>query len=199
MRERCHPRGHVTETSSQGSGSRRHKAWCWIALLAPCLLPTAASASSVSPEAMDTVATVLAWLVVCVVPIAAIVLFWLLHVLPQRIARRRRHPQLDAIKTLCLLSLVFGGLLWPIAWLWAYTKPTAARQAYGAQEHEDHFLQMREKWRAGELSDNEIDALREELDTMAENSPLPGKLKTLRRELATAQDALNAALSRVSA
>ena len=27
------------------------------------------------------------------------------------------------IRTLCLLSLVFGGLLWPIAWLWAYTKP----------------------------------------------------------------------------
>ena len=24
------------------------------------------------------------------------------------------------IRTLCLLSLVFGGLLWPIAWLWAY-------------------------------------------------------------------------------
>ncbi len=199
MRYRCHPRGHAAEANSQGPSSRRRRVGYWIALLASCLLPTAASASPPSPEAMETTATVLAWLVVCVVPIAAIVLFWLLHVLPQRIARRRHHPQLDAIKTLCLLSLVFGGLLWPIAWLWAYTKPSASRPADGAQEHEDYFLDMSDKWRAGKLSDHEIDALLEELDTMAESSPLPGKLKTLRRELATARDALDAALSRVTA
>ena len=32
---------------------------------------------------------------------------------------------------LCLLSLVFGGLLWPIAWLWAYSKPVMYKMAYG--------------------------------------------------------------------
>ena len=32
-------------------------------------------------------------------------------------------PAVRGDPTLCLLSLVFGGLLWPIAWLWAYTKP----------------------------------------------------------------------------
>jgi hypothetical protein len=30
-----------------------------------------------------------------------------------------------------LLSLVFGGLLWPIAWLWAYSKPVLYKLAYG--------------------------------------------------------------------
>lgn len=152
-----------------------------------------------SIQALDTAATALAWLVIWFVPIGGIALFWLAHVQPQRIARRRKHPQLDAIRTLCLLSLVFGGLLWPIAWLWACTRPAASRPAYGAQEHEDHFLEMSEKWRAGKLSDHEIDALRDELDTLAEGSRLPGNLKTLRRELATAQDALDAALSRGTA
>ena len=51
--------------------------------------------------------------------------------MPEKIAERRGHPQLDAIKTLCLLSLVFGGLLWPIAWLWAYSKPVLHQLAYG--------------------------------------------------------------------
>jgi hypothetical protein len=44
---------------------------------------------------------------------------WIVHVLPEKIAHKRHHPRRDAIQTLCLLSLVFGGLLWPLAWLWA--------------------------------------------------------------------------------
>jgi len=32
---------------------------------------------------------------------------------------------------LCILSLFFGGLLWPLAWLWAYTKPVMYKLAYG--------------------------------------------------------------------
>ena len=73
------------------------------------------------------------------VPIALIVLFWMVHVLPEKIAHKRHHPQLEAIKTLCLLSLVFGGLLWPIAWLWAYTKPVGYKLAYGTDKSPDYF------------------------------------------------------------
>ncbi|MDF3014689.1 MAG: hypothetical protein K0Q78_2893, partial [Cellvibrio sp.] len=39
-----------------------------------------------------------------------------------------------------LLSLVFGGLLWPIAWLWAFTKPVNYKMAYGTDKHDDYFL-----------------------------------------------------------
>ena len=102
-------------------------------------------------------------------------LFWLVHILPEKIAHKRHHPQRDAIQMLCLLSLVFGGLLWPIAWLWAYVKPVGHQLAYGTEKHEDYFLEMREKWRAGELSDHELDVLRDELDMMAARSPLPGR------------------------
>ena len=103
-------------------------------------LPGLAHASLLSGEALDTAANVIAWLALIIVPVVLISVFWLVHILPEKIAHKRRHPQLQAIKTLCLLSLFFGGLLWPLAWLWAYTKPVLHKMAYGTDvdEHDDH-------------------------------------------------------------
>ena len=78
-----------------------------------------------------------------------IVAFWLVHILPEKIAEKRHHPQKEAINTLCLLSLVFGGLLWPIAWLWAYTRPVGYQLAYGTDKHEDYFVEMGEQGARG--------------------------------------------------
>jgi hypothetical protein len=89
-----------------------------------------------SPELVDTVADYMAVFVLIFVPVLLIYLFWMVHILPEKIAERRGHPQADAIKTLCLLSLVFGGLLWPIAWLWAYSKPVLYKMAYGTDRVE---------------------------------------------------------------
>ena len=75
--------------------------------------------------------------VIFIVPMVLIVLFWMVHVMPEKIAHKRHHPQLEAIRTLCLLSLVFGGLLWPIAWIWAYSKPVMYKLAYGTDVHPD--------------------------------------------------------------
>ena len=76
-------------------------------------------------------------------PVIAITVFWLVHILPEKIAEKRHHPQAAAIKTLCLLSLFFGGLLWPLAWLWAYSKPVLYKMAYGVDavkpEHEERM------------------------------------------------------------
>jgi hypothetical protein len=88
-------------------------------------------ASFLSPEMEDSLATGIAIFVIFVVPVVLITLFWLVHILPEKIAHNRHHPQFEAIRTLCLLSLVFGGLLWPIAWIWAYTKPVIHKMAYG--------------------------------------------------------------------
>jgi len=148
--------------------------------------PLSAHASFLPPEMMDTAAMGLAWFIIIVVPIAAIVLFWLVHVLPEKIAHKRHHPQRDAIHTLCLLSLAFGGLLWPIAWLWAYTKPVAYRVAYGTEKHDDYYHELGEKAKAGELLEHELAHLREELDAMAAKGTLTAELKVLRRDLAVA-------------
>ena len=151
------------------------------ALLA--LTATTARASFLQGEALDTLADVMAWVVMIVVPIALIVLFWMVHVLPEKIAHKRHHPQRDAIKTLCLLSLFFGGLLWPFAWLWAYTRPTSYKLAYGTEKHEDYYVEMGDKARAGGLVQGEIAHLRHELDAMAASGHLPPDLRTLRAEL----------------
>ena len=97
-------------------------------------LPSTAHASLMSPETEDKVATFIALFVIFVVPVVLIVIFWLVHILPEKIAHKRHHPQFEAIRTLCLLSLVFGGLLWPIAWIWAYSKPVLHQMAYGTDK-----------------------------------------------------------------
>jgi hypothetical protein len=84
-----------------------------------------------SGEMVDTIAGYLAIFVLFFVPALLIYVFWMIHILPEKIAERRGHPQAEAIKALCLLSLVFGGLLWPVAWLWAYSKPVLYKMAYG--------------------------------------------------------------------
>jgi Protein of unknown function (DUF3302) len=152
----------------------------WLAALCP--LP--ARASFLSGDLLDTVADWLALFVIFVVPCVVIVLFWIVHVLPEKIAHKRHHPQREAIQTLCLLSLVFGGLLWPLAWLWAYTKPVAYRVAYGSDKHEDYYDEMAAKHRAGTLVREEIFHLREELEAMEARGALPPKLKVLKEELA---------------
>ena len=87
------------------------------------MLSPAVHASFFQGDTLDSVAKWLALFIIFVLPIGGIYLFWMIHILPEKVAEKRHHPQKDAIKTLCLLSLLFGGLLWPFAWLWAYTKP----------------------------------------------------------------------------
>lgn len=142
-----------------------------------------AHASFLSGETLDTAADWLAWFVIVLVPVVGIAVFWIVHVMPEKIAHKRHHPQRAAIQTLCLLSLVFGGLLWPIAWLWAYTRPVMHRMAYGTDLHEDYFLEQGERARAGTLLRDDLAHLRSELDAMDARGALPPRLATLRAEL----------------
>jgi CBS domain containing-hemolysin-like protein len=98
-----------------------------------------ASPCFAASEFIDKAASVLALFIIFVMPIGLIALFWLVHVLPEKIAHKRHHPQKDAIHVLCLLSLVFGGLLWPLAWLWAFTKPVFHQMAYGRDRSDDYY------------------------------------------------------------
>jgi len=113
--------------------------WMVGALLFLLMLhPPDAHASMFEGELLDTIADVLTWVVLIVAPVIGITVFLLVHILPEKIAEKKRHPQTDAIKTLCLLSLVFGGMLWPLAWLWAYSKPVMYKLAYGTDKAEGH-------------------------------------------------------------
>lgn len=91
---------------------------------------------------VDSAADIIAIFVIVVVPIGLIALFWMVHVLPEKIAERRHHPQQEAIKVLCLLSLAFGGMLWPFAWLWAYSRPVLHKLAYGTDKHHTYYAEQ---------------------------------------------------------
>lgn len=148
-------------------------------------LASRAQAAMFAGEALDRVADIVAIVVIVVVPIVAIVVFWLVHVLPERFAEKRHHPQAAAIQTLCLLSLVFGGLLWPLAWLWAFTRPVGYKMAYGTDKDATYHEEMGEQAKAGKLLPQELEHLRAELDSMAAKGALPPALRRLRDDLAT--------------
>src|SRR4051812_28760817 len=136
----------MTVTMKRLLVSRHRKAFYQrIAFLAFLVwVPYCAHASLFKGETLDAVANGIAWVVLVVVPIVVIVVFWLVHILPEKIAEKKHHPQAKAIQVLCLLSLAFGGLLWPLAWLWAYSKPVLYKMAYGTDRvvHGEEVLSL---------------------------------------------------------
>jgi hypothetical protein len=178
-----------------GRGAKRIKAGMRPSV--PYALAVLAWALSIAPSAAwalvtgemaDRVADVLAIVVIIVVPIAGIYLFWQLHILPEKIAEKRNHPQKDAIRALCILSLIFGGMLWPIAWIWAYTKPTMHKLAYGTDEDETR----EEPTSPGgghpavqaSSPQGRIAALRNEIDRLSLEGASPEDVELLKRDLA---------------
>ena len=125
----------------QSTAKARHRYLRWftpLIVLACLASPTRAHASLFHGETLDSIANGISWVVLIIGPIIGIVAFWMVHILPEKIAEKKRHPQAKAIQCVCLLSLCFGGLLWPFAWLWAYTKPVLHKMAYGTDVGESH-------------------------------------------------------------
>jgi CBS domain containing-hemolysin-like protein len=129
----------------QGAPGRRGRALLLLTLLGAAFAPQSAHASMFHGETLDSIANGISWAVLVIAPIIGIAVFWLVHILPEKIAHKKLHPQTRAIQCLCLLSLVFGGMLWPFAWLWAYSKPVMHKLAYGtdvdpslAHDEDDH-------------------------------------------------------------
>ena len=177
---------HMTQTPGLSSGAtwaRRLPRPMVTGLLAAAwslTAPSLAHASLLSPEAEDTMAKYIAIFALCFVPVALIAVFWMVHVMPEKIAHKRHHPQLEAIKTLCLLSLVFGGLLWPIAWLWAYTKPVGYKLAYGTDKHPDYY-----KEHGLAEPDSQTADIRQRISALEEHGVPASELDAIRADLAS--------------
>ena len=126
----------VVTQCSRNSGRHQRGRFAPLIAFVFVALPSSARASLFHGETLDSIANGISWVVLIIAPIIGIVAFWLVHILPEKIAHKKMHPQTRAIQCLCLLSLCFGGLLWPIAWLWAYTKPVLHKMAYGTDVDE---------------------------------------------------------------
>jgi len=181
---------HTVETRRRATRLAARLSGAPLALALLLAVPHLAEASFLSPEAEDTLATVIALVVIFVVPVVLIVVFWLVHILPEQIAHKRHHPQFEAIRTLCLLSLAFGGLLWPLAWLWAYTKPVGYKLAYGTDKHPDYFKEHG----LPEPDDAAVD-IRQRVDALEGHGVPAGELEAIRSDLATLESKLAASSS----
>jgi Protein of unknown function (DUF3302) len=170
---------HTSRRGRIGPAAHRIIAPLVLAFVLALAAPREAHASLLSEEAEDTLATFLALFVLFLVPVVLIVLFWMVHVLPEKIAHKRHHPQFEAIRTLCLLSLVFGGLLWPIAWIWAYSKPVMYKMAYGTDKL-PHGAAADEPVLASH--DEAVASLRDRLALIEDRVPA-AELTTLRADL----------------
>jgi Protein of unknown function (DUF3302) len=154
-----------------------------LALAVTLIFPGEARASFMPPEVEDKLATFLALFVIFVVPVVLIALFWMVHVLPEKIAHKRHHPQFEAIRTLCLLSLVFGGLLWPIAWIWAYTKPVMHKLAYGTDKASHDEEAEGAAWDEGKGAHAGGPGLHDRLARLEQRGIPASEMKALRADL----------------
>jgi CBS domain containing-hemolysin-like protein len=144
-------------------------------------------------ETLAKAANVLAIVVLVLVPVIGITVFWLVHVLPEKIAHKRHHPQTEAIQVLCLLSLVFGGLLWPLAWLWAYSKPVLYKMAYGTDQLEHKDSGATATAAAGEASlGDDVAQLRADVEKLVSQGGAPAELASIRDRLAALEPRLAA-------
>ncbi|MET4177519.1 hypothetical protein ABIB99_008643 [Bradyrhizobium sp. LA6.1] len=49
--------------------------------------------------------------------------------LPGQLARKWNHPQASAINAMSWVGIATGGLLWPVAFVWAFTTPFGLKPA----------------------------------------------------------------------
>ena len=75
---------------------------------------------------------VFALIILFVLIVAAVGVWVILAMLPGRIARARNHPQADAINMCGWWGALTMGLLMPLAFIWAYTRPAGSGAATDA-------------------------------------------------------------------
>ena len=68
---------------------------------------------------------VIAFSVFAILIAVAVVIIVFLGQLPGRLARQRGHPQASAINVASWIGLATLGLLWPLAFIWAFIKSTS--------------------------------------------------------------------------
>jgi hypothetical protein len=83
---------------------------------------------------MFDVFDIIAFAVFAMLLVAAVVIVVTLGSLPGQIAHKRGHPQAAAITVAGWLGLVTGGIIWPLALIWAFLRPAAAEPALSAPQ-----------------------------------------------------------------
>jgi Protein of unknown function (DUF3302) len=109
---------------------------------------------------LDIFAFLVMGVIIAAIAVAAVVLGGL----PGKIAAGRNHPQAEAVKMCGWIGILTLGLLWPVAFIWAYTNPTRVALGDADSGYFDHAIPSRETLEetVGELT-RRIESLEAEL------------------------------------
>jgi hypothetical protein len=82
-------------------------------------------------------------------------------------------------------------MLWPLAWLWAYSKPVLHKLAYGTDKHEDYYAHLAES-EGGQVPALRADVtkLRSDIDELLAKGDAPEELAAIRDQLAALEPLL---------
>jgi hypothetical protein len=70
-----------------------------------------------------------AFVVFAVLIFVGVVIVVNLGKLPGQLAHKWNHPQAGAINAMSWIGIATGGLLWPVAFIWAFTTPSGGKSA----------------------------------------------------------------------
>jgi hypothetical protein len=70
-----------------------------------------------------------AFVVFAVLILVGVIIVVSMGKLPGQLARKWGHPQVGAINAMSWIGIATGGLLWPVAFIWAFTTPFGAKSA----------------------------------------------------------------------
>jgi hypothetical protein len=79
-----------------------------------------------------------AFVVFAVLIAAAVIIIVGLGQLPGRLARKWDHPQAAAINAAGWVGIATGGLLWPLAFIWAFMLPAARPASAPENDQQPH-------------------------------------------------------------
>jgi hypothetical protein len=74
---------------------------------------------------------IFALIILITLAVFAVAVWAILGMMPGKIARQRNHPQAEAINVCGWWGVLTMGLLLPVAWIWAYTNPSATTGSKG--------------------------------------------------------------------
>ena len=87
---------------------------------------------------------IFSWIVLIVIIVSVVVVFVSLAMLPGQTARKRNHPQADAINVAGWLGLLLSaGIFWAVAMVWAFMRPHAAEDGGNTGSAEIDALRTR--------------------------------------------------------
>jgi hypothetical protein len=81
-----------------------------------------------------------AFVVIAVILLVAVVIIVALGKLPGQLARKWGHPQAAAVNVAGWLGIATGGVIWPLALIWAFIVPSGSASPTVKEDHANQTI-----------------------------------------------------------